>query len=173
MKKLLLIAALFGVAACTNTDDTAALKGQIAELQAKVDAFEAEKALEAKNIALYDKMDLVAFTAHDMDTIKGIHGDDVVVYNPDGSVTRGMTPKTRAPMAVRYLPERRDQRAPYQVRFRRLDRRDERHHGNLLSAHEPARWLRHTANWQAVSHSHRDAGAVGRWPDRGGISLLG
>lgn len=67
---------------------------KIAELEAKIAIFEAEKSLEKKNIALYDKMDLVAFTQHDMKTIQEIHADDVLVYNPDGSLTKGMDKHT-------------------------------------------------------------------------------
>lgn len=98
MKRLLLIIAMLTASACSapDADRSAELAEKVAMLQAMVDAYEAEKALEAKNVALYDKMDLEAFTAHDMETIKQIHSDDVIVYNPDGSVTRGMTPAHEA-----------------------------------------------------------------------------
>lgn len=84
----LVICAVLALTSCNNGN--ADLQKKIDELQAKVDKFEAEKALEAKNVALYDKMDLVAFSQHDMKTIAEIHGDDVKVVNPDGSVTQGM-----------------------------------------------------------------------------------
>ena len=45
-----------------------------------------------RNIALFDKLDIEAFTNKDMKTIKEIHSPDVKVYNPDGSLTVGMTP---------------------------------------------------------------------------------
>lgn len=73
-----------------GNDDVQALKAQINQLEEKVAIFEAEKVLEANNIALYDQMDLEAFTQHDMKTIQAIHADDVLVYNPDGSLTEGM-----------------------------------------------------------------------------------
>lgn len=98
MKKLLLpltlIMSLGSVSAFAGNDDVNALKAQVSQLQEKVAMYEAEKALEAKNIALYNKMDLVAFTQHDMKTIQEIHADDVLVYNPDGSLTKGMDKHT-------------------------------------------------------------------------------
>lgn len=97
MKKLLLpltlIMSLGSIAAFAGQDNNA-LKLQITKLKEKVAMFEAKEALEAKNIALYDKMDLVAFTQHDMKTIQKIHSDDVLVYNPDGSLTQGMDKHT-------------------------------------------------------------------------------
>lgn len=89
---LLAPVALAQVAGASDSQEVSSLKARVAELEAQVESFEAEKALEAKNVALYDEMDLVAFTGHDMKRIAEIHADDVVVYNPDGSVTRGMTP---------------------------------------------------------------------------------
>lgn len=81
---------------CSNSgENVAELKTKIQELEAKVKAFEDEKALVAKNIALYDKMDLVAFNDHDMETISQIHSDDVKVINPDGSLVDGMNPAHR------------------------------------------------------------------------------
>lgn len=78
--------------AFANAEDTAALKAKIAELQAKVDAHEAERAATAKHLKTFDELDLVAFNNRDMKRIKEIHADDVKVYNPDGTVTKGMTP---------------------------------------------------------------------------------
>lgn len=89
---------IVSLAACNDNSDKVTslqsevsnLKAQVSDYQKQVARFEAKKALETKNIALYDKMDLVAFTNHDMDTIAEIHADDVKVYNPDGSLTSGM-----------------------------------------------------------------------------------
>ncbi|MGD1834147.1 MAG: ester cyclase [Nitrososphaeraceae archaeon] len=74
-------------------ENTTALQQKIVDLEAQIDAFEKEKEIVEKNIALFDKMDLDAFTNQDMDVIKEIHADDVRVYNPDGSLTIGMTPE--------------------------------------------------------------------------------
>jgi ketosteroid isomerase-like protein len=81
--------AMVAMVSCNN-GNTADLQKQIDKLQAQVDANKAEKELEANNIALYDKMDLVAFSQHDMKTIAEIHSDNVEVINPDGSITKGM-----------------------------------------------------------------------------------
>ncbi|WP_170328207.1 ester cyclase [Ruegeria arenilitoris] len=85
--------ALFAVPAFA---EEAALKARIAELEAQLAEYEAEKELEAANVALYDKMDLEAFTAHDMETIGEIHAHDVKVIFPDGSLTEGMFPAHEA-----------------------------------------------------------------------------
>lgn len=68
------------------------LEKQLSILQAKVDAFEAEKALEEKNLALFDEMDFVAFTNHDIPHIDRLHAEDVLVVNPDLSEIRGRKP---------------------------------------------------------------------------------
>ncbi len=78
---------------CANATGTAKLEAKIAELQAKVDAYEAERAVTAKNLETFDELDLVAFNKRDMARIKEIHADDVKVYNPDGTITKGMSPK--------------------------------------------------------------------------------
>ena len=72
--------------------DTAELEAKIHELQAKVDAYEAERATTAEHLKTFDELDLVAFNKRDMMRIKQIHADDVKVYNPDGTITKGMTP---------------------------------------------------------------------------------
>ncbi|MGD1838254.1 MAG: ester cyclase [Nitrososphaeraceae archaeon] len=68
------------------------LQQKVIDLEKQIDIFEKEKEEVEKNIALFDKMDLEAFTNQDMEIIKKIHSDDVKVYNPDGSLTVGMTP---------------------------------------------------------------------------------
>jgi ketosteroid isomerase-like protein len=75
-----------------KSDRIAKLEIKISKLQQELDVYHAKEARETRNIALYDKMDLEAFATHDMKTIKEIHADNVVVYNPDGSITKGMTP---------------------------------------------------------------------------------
>ncbi|MGD1837102.1 MAG: ester cyclase [Nitrososphaeraceae archaeon] len=66
------------------------LETQVDILEKKVKMFEKEKELVTKNIALFDKMDLEAFSNHDMKMIKEIYSDNVKVYNPDGSLIAGI-----------------------------------------------------------------------------------
>ena len=73
-----------------SNDDT--LRAKIAELQAQVDSYEAERALTKQHLETFHELDLVAFKNRDMDRIKEIHADDVTVYNADGTITEGMTP---------------------------------------------------------------------------------
>ncbi len=75
-----------------SASDNDALQAKIAELQAKVDSYEAERALTKQHLDTFHELDLVAFKNRDMDRIKEIHADDVTVYNADGTITEGMTP---------------------------------------------------------------------------------
>ncbi len=68
------------------------LRAKIVELQAKVDSYEAERALTKQHLETFHELDLIAFKNRDMDRIKEIHADDVKDYNPDGTITEGMTP---------------------------------------------------------------------------------
>jgi len=91
MKNCILICmALLLLSACANNDSL--LQAKVDELQAIVDAHEAEREATSKHLKTFDELDLVAFNSRDMDRIKQIHADEVKVYNPDGSVTEGMTP---------------------------------------------------------------------------------
>ncbi len=83
---------LINLTGCNNTTDTAKLQTKIDELQAQVDAHEAERAATAKHLGIFDELDLVAFNNRDMARIKQIHADDVKVYNPDGTITEPMAP---------------------------------------------------------------------------------
>lgn len=62
LRLALLLLLVGAIPALAGNDDVAALKAKITELQAQVDAFEAERALVGRNIGLYDKMDLDAFS---------------------------------------------------------------------------------------------------------------
>lgn len=86
MKTLLAISAvLITLTGCTATE-------QVAELQAQIDVYKAERAATAKHLKTFDELDLVAFNNRDMARIKQIHADEVKVFNPDGTITKGMTP---------------------------------------------------------------------------------
>lgn len=94
MKKTILF--LFAILLITltgcTTANTTKLQDKVNELQAQVDEHEAERLTTAKNLETFDELDLVAFNNRDMGRIKQIHADDVKVYNPDGTITKGMTP---------------------------------------------------------------------------------
>lgn len=95
MKKLLIMtltAFLFASSNVAFADNIAALKAKIVELQAKVDAHQAERVQTAKHLATFDELDLEAFNSRDMKRIKEIHADQVKVYNPDGTITEPMGP---------------------------------------------------------------------------------
>ena len=79
----------FGAAAA---DDVEALKARIAELEAQVEAHQAERALTERHLALYDELDLVAFNNRDMKRLAELHAEGVRVYNPDGKMTTPYEP---------------------------------------------------------------------------------
>jgi len=83
---------LVNLTGCTSATDTAKLQARIDELQAQVDAHKAERAATAKHLEIFDELDLIAFNKRDMTRIKQIHSDNVKVYNPDGTITKGMSP---------------------------------------------------------------------------------
>ena len=89
---LVVIVSTLTTSTYAQEENITALQQKIIDLEDQINAFEKEKQIVEKNIALFDKMDLEAFTNQDMNTIKEIHSDDVIVYNPDGSKTTGMTP---------------------------------------------------------------------------------
>jgi outer membrane murein-binding lipoprotein Lpp len=84
------------VAGCTNKSEESnklqMLQTKINELQAQVDAHNAERVATAKHLEIFDELDLVAFNNRDMQRIKQIHADNVKVYNPDGTITEPMPP---------------------------------------------------------------------------------
>ncbi|WKY58631.1 ester cyclase [Vibrio sp. SNU_ST1] len=95
---LTLLISLSSASAFAGNDDVKVLKAKINQLEEKVAMYEAEKTLEAANVARYDKMDLVAFTNHDLDMIGDLHAADVKVINPDGSLTSGWEHNHKAEM---------------------------------------------------------------------------
>jgi outer membrane murein-binding lipoprotein Lpp len=76
----------------SGSRDKSALLAKIDQLQAIVNAHKAERAATEKHLKTFDELDLVAFNKRDMARIKQIHADEVKVYNPDGTITKGMTP---------------------------------------------------------------------------------
>ncbi len=94
MKKLLLSLVFISISTLSyaDTDNTAELKAKISELQAQVDAHQAERATTKKNLETFDELDLVAFNNRDLKRIGEIHADDVIVYNPDGTKTAPFKP---------------------------------------------------------------------------------
>lgn len=78
---------------CSNNNQTSELQARIDSLQKEVEAFKAEKALVAKNLELFDELDLKAFNNRDMKRIAEIHMPDVRVFNTNNTLTEGFDPK--------------------------------------------------------------------------------
>jgi ketosteroid isomerase-like protein len=88
LQVLLLILIVGFSSSCTD----ASLRKKVSELQAIEDSYNAERATTKKNMDTFDELDLVAFNKRDIKRIQEIHADDVTVYNPGGSITKGMDP---------------------------------------------------------------------------------
>lgn len=101
MKKVCFIALMVTVSVLgtvhADSDDALhakidSLRVKVRELKAEVDTHRAERTTTVKHLQTFDELDLVAFNSRDMNRIKEIHADDVKVYNPDGTITEGMSP---------------------------------------------------------------------------------
>ena len=75
--------------AAENVDD---LRQRISALEARVEAYAAERAQTARHLEIFDELDLVAFNDRDMERIGEIHADEVIVHNPDGTQTSPFAP---------------------------------------------------------------------------------
>lgn len=93
MKGLKILSLLVLTGSLVSCGTHAGLRAKVAELEEELKGFRDERKVVASNLALFDKLDLEAFNNRDWDLIKQIHTEDVTVYNPDGSVSRGMTPE--------------------------------------------------------------------------------
>ena len=87
---LLLVAICAALVSCA-TD--ASLREKVASLEGELAEFHNERKVAAANLGLFDKLDLEAFNNRDMELIRQIHGEDVKVYNGDGTIVEGMVPK--------------------------------------------------------------------------------
>jgi hypothetical protein len=94
--KLRLMSAVAAVAMALSTPaiaaDKEALIARVAELEAKIAAYKAERRLTKRHLEIFDELDLKAFNNRDMKRIGEIHADNVVVYNPDGTKTAPFKP---------------------------------------------------------------------------------
>ena len=76
----------------SDDSELSTLRSENVALREQISAFEAERAATALHLARFNELDLVAFNGRDMDRLKELHTTDVIVYNPDGTTTNGMTP---------------------------------------------------------------------------------
>ena len=93
LPKWFLVAISFIAIVSCESNNTSELQQKIDELQAIIDAHNAERELTKKHLATFDELDLIAFNNRDMERIAEIHADDVAVYNPDGALTSGHVPE--------------------------------------------------------------------------------
>ncbi len=62
---LVLSLCILALAVSCSNDETSKLQAKVNELQAQVDAYEAERETTAKNLKTFDDLDLVAFNNRD------------------------------------------------------------------------------------------------------------
>jgi hypothetical protein len=72
--------------------DEETLTARVADLEAQVAVYEAERAQTARHLEIFDELDLEAFNNRDMERIGEIHAENVIVHNPDGTQTSPFPP---------------------------------------------------------------------------------
>src|SRR5689334_18826947 len=80
-----------GLFSCSNNE--AALQGKIDSLQAELDKYKSDEALQAHRIAVFDSLDFDFYSDQKWDMFNHSHADNIKVYYPDGSITTGLYPQ--------------------------------------------------------------------------------
>ena len=89
---MLLIIALFAAfTGCSGPDNNQQEK--IDALQAELDKYKADVALQEKRFAIFDTLDYELYSNQKWDMFDHSHADNIKVYYPDGSVTTGLYPQ--------------------------------------------------------------------------------
>jgi len=87
-----IVAATILFAPPVSAAEKEALIARVAQLEAQVAAYKAERALTKRHLEIFDELDLEAFNNRDMKRIGEIHAENVVVHNPDGTKTAPFPP---------------------------------------------------------------------------------
>jgi len=123
MVTLFTVAAIATFTGCSNKNQEEKIKS----MQAELDKYKADEALQEKRLAIFDTLDYDFYSNQKWDMFNHSHADNIKVYYPDGSVTTGL------------YPQHIDQLTPPFLATTALDQRGFRPvlvlaHGRLLSA---------------------------------------
>ncbi|OMP29877.1 polyketide cyclase [Mangrovimonas sp. DI 80] len=105
---------LFSSCSQNNTNE---LQTKIDKLEAELQDYKAQEAQIQQRLATFDTLDFEYFTNQKWDKFSHSHTDDIVVYNADGSTTKGLFPSHIAdlkPMFI-FAPDTKIEKHP--VRF--------------------------------------------------------
>ncbi|WP_053977235.1 ester cyclase [Mangrovimonas xylaniphaga] len=83
----LVYATLFSSCSHNNTNE---LQTKIDKLEAELQSYKAQEAQIQQRLATFDTLDFEYFTNQEWDKFSHSHTDDIVVYNADGSTTKGL-----------------------------------------------------------------------------------
>jgi hypothetical protein len=69
------------------------LESKVSSLQAELDRYKADEALQKARFARFDSLDFDFYSNQKWDQFKISHAEDIKVFYPDGSVTTGLYPQ--------------------------------------------------------------------------------
>ena len=88
---LLFILAVAWLAGCSSNN--ASLQAKIDSLQAELDKYKADEALQNMRLARFDSLDYDFYSNQKWDQFDISHAENIKVYYPDGSTTTGLHPQ--------------------------------------------------------------------------------
>ena len=86
---LIVVATSITFTSCLNNSQ----EGKIKSLQAELDKYKADEALQDKRLAVFDTLDFELYSNQKWDLFNRSHADNIKVYYPDGSTTTGLYPQ--------------------------------------------------------------------------------
>jgi hypothetical protein len=86
---LLFVAAIATFTSCSNNSQDEKIKS----LQAELDKYKANEALQAQRLAIFDTLDYDFYSNQKWDMFNHSHADNIKVYYPDGNITTGLYPQ--------------------------------------------------------------------------------
>ncbi|UWX56002.1 ester cyclase [Maribacter litopenaei] len=115
--KGLLTLIIFTTLSFSCSDDTSQLRSKIDALETELKAYKQADSLKNARLTVFDTLDFEYYTNQKWERFGESHSEDIVVYNADGSITKGLHPQhinDLSPMFV-FAPDTRIEKHP--VRF--------------------------------------------------------
>ena len=86
---LFIVTAFASLTSCSNNSQEEKIKS----LQAELDRYKADEALQDTRLAIFDTLDYDFYSNQKWDLFNHSHADHIKVYYPDGSTTTGLYPQ--------------------------------------------------------------------------------